>query len=59
MIYSKSASTRIEGEKYMSILKVDNLCKRFGKKEVLKDVSFEVNLLVLMELVKLRQLSVY
>ena len=27
----------------MSILKVDNLCKRFGKKEVLKDVSFEVN----------------
>lgn len=27
----------------MSILKVTNLNKRFGKKEVLKDVSFEIN----------------
>ncbi len=27
----------------MSILKVENLCKKIGKKEILKDVSFEVN----------------
>lgn len=27
----------------MSILKVEKLCKSFGKKEVLKDVSFELN----------------
>jgi len=27
----------------MNILKVENLSKKFGKKEVLKDVSFEVN----------------
>ncbi len=27
----------------MNILKVENLCKKFGKKEVLKNVSFEIN----------------
>ena len=26
----------------MSILKVENLCKKIGKKDILKDVSFEV-----------------
>lgn len=33
----------MKGKKYMSILKVENLCKKFGKKEILKDVSFTVN----------------
>lgn len=27
----------------MSVLKVDKLCKKIGKKEILKDVSFEIN----------------
>ncbi len=27
----------------MNILKVQNLCKKIGKKEILKDVSFEIN----------------
>ena len=27
----------------MSILKIENLCKKIGKKEILKDISFEVN----------------
>ncbi len=27
----------------MTILKVSNLCKKIGKKEILKDVSFEIN----------------
>lgn len=27
----------------MNILKVENLCKRFGKKSILKNISFEIN----------------
>jgi len=27
----------------MNILKVENLCKKIGKKEILKNISFEIN----------------
>ena len=47
----------------MSILKVTNLCKKIGKKEILKNVSFTIEegeaLLVPMVLVKPLLLNVF